>query len=294
MRRIWGFVRVSDRINRFAASVLVAGAGFALGAPPALAEAPSRVVSINLCTDQLAMMLADEGQLLSVSRIAYDRFSSPMADEAENYIKNYGQAEEVYMLQPDLVLAGVFTPAHTVTMLENLGIPVIQFEITKSIGGVRDQVARMGEALHRQDAAAQMIADFDARRAALEATPELRPSAMLYYANGYTSGEQTLANEILELAGFRNAAIEAGYNWGMKMPLEVLALSDPDLVITTRPYPGGSRAEDVMAHPAVEALKSTRANTAVTDHDWICGTPFVLRAVEKLAQTRREITGEAQ
>ncbi|WP_371225253.1 ABC transporter substrate-binding protein [Roseovarius sp. 2305UL8-3] len=272
----------------------MAGAVSAWGAPPAWSEAPSRVVSINLCTDQLAMLLAGEDQLLSVSRIAFDRHSSPMADEAKNYIKNYGQAEEIYMLQPDLVLAGVFTPTHTVNMLENLGIPVIQFEITSSIDGVRDQIAKMGNALHRQEAAAQMIADFDARLAALSVAPETRPSAMLYYANGYTSGEQTLANEILELAGFRNAAIEAGYNWGMKMPLEILALSDPDLVITTRPYPGGSRAEDVMAHPAVEALKSTRATTAVTDHDWVCGTPFVLRAVEKLAQTRREITGEAQ
>ena len=272
---------------------MLAGVALALG-EPALAEAPSRVVSINLCTDQLAMMLAGEGQLLSVSRIAHDPQVSPMVAEARNYKKNYGQAEEIYMMRPDLVLAGVYTPSHTVRMLEDLGIPVVRFDITRSLDGVRAQIAKMGEVLHRQEAAARLIARYDARRAALAREGGARPSAMLYYANGYTSGEQSLANDILELAGFTNAAVAAGYEWGMKMPLEVLALTDPDLVITTKPYPGGSRAEAVMRHPAVEALKADSATTAVTDHDWVCGTPFVMRAAERLAQVRREMTGASQ
>ena len=47
--------------------------------------APLRVVSMNLCTDQLAMMLADEGQLISVSDIAIDPNMSPMAEAARAY-----------------------------------------------------------------------------------------------------------------------------------------------------------------------------------------------------------------
>ena len=286
-----GFVRISEAICR-AARALVAGAAVAL-AGPVWADAPERVVSINLCTDQLAMLLAGQGQLHSVSRIASDRNVSPMADEAARYLTNYGQAEEVYMMQPDLVLAGRFTPAATVEMLEGLGIEVVIFDITKSIDGVREQILKMGEVLHREEAAAALLAEFDARRAVLEEQGGARPSAMLYYANGYTSGTETLANEILELAGFSNAAISAGYNWGQKMPLEVLALTDPDLVITSQPYPGGSRAEDVMAHPVVRAMKAGRANSTMADSDWVCGTPFVLRAAEKLAALRREMTGAA-
>ncbi|QGY00280.1 ABC transporter substrate-binding protein [Roseovarius faecimaris] len=287
-----GFVRISEAICR-AARALVAGAAVAL-AGPVWSDAPERVVSINLCTDQLAMLLAGQGQLHSVSRIASDRNVSPMADEAARYLTNYGQAEEVYMMQPDLVLAGRFTPAATVEMLEGLGIEVVIFDITKSIDGVREQILKMGEVLHREEAAAALLAEFDARRAVLEEQGGARPSAMLYYANGYTSGTETLANEILELAGFSNAAIAAGYNWGQKMPLEVLALTDPDLVITSQPYPGGSRAEDVMAHPVVRAMKAGRANSTMADSDWVCGTPFVLRAAEKLAALRREMTGAAQ
>jgi iron complex transport system substrate-binding protein len=44
----------------------------------------------------------------------------------------------------------------------------------------------------------------------------------------------------------------------------------------------------------IEALRDSRATTAVTDHDWVCGTPFVLRAAEELAAVRRQIEEQAQ
>jgi iron complex transport system substrate-binding protein len=264
--------------------------------PAALAAEPSRVVSMNLCTDQLAMLLAAEGQLLSVSHIALDPNVSAMSDAARTYRINSGRAEEIYLMQPDLVLAGSHTSPAALDMLRGLGIRVEVFDAAVSLDGVRDAVERMGDVLHREDAAADMLAAFDARRAALAAEGGARPRAMLYYANGFTSGAGSLAHEILELAGFRNAAVEAGYDWGMKMPLEVLAVSDPDVVITSVPYPGGSRAEDVMRHPALRALTGRRAAAALSDHDWVCGTPFVLRAAERLAALRRsmrDVTAES-
>ena len=273
--------------------VMTCAAALSLAAPVA-ADTPKRVVSMNLCTDQLAMMLADEGQLLSVSRIAFDANVSPMAEEAKAYLKNHGQAEEIFLMQPDMVLAGTYTTKASVDMLRDLGIPVEIFDITASLDGVREQIARMGKVLHRDEAAAAMIAQYDARRARLEAREGARPSAMLYYANGLTSGEGSLAHEILDLAGFRNAAVEAGFTWGMKLPLEVLTMTEPDIVITATPYPGGSRAEDVMHHPAVAALRQSSDTTAMTDHDWVCGTPFVLRAAEELAEVRRALTGAAR
>ncbi len=238
------------------------------------------------------MLLADEGQLLSVSRIALDRHVSPLADKALDYRINYGRAEDIYLMQPDLVLAGEYTPASTVSMLRSLGIRVEIFDITSSLDGVTVQLAKMGAVLHREAQAADMIAEFESRRAALSNDKGAEPSAIFYYANGFTSGAGSLAHDILTLAGFSNAAVKAGYGWGRKMPLEVLALTDPDLVITTTPYPGGSRAEDVMQHPAVQALQKGRAAAAVTDHDWICGTPFVLRAAERLADVRRSLTAD--
>ena len=250
---------------------------------------PERVVSINLCTDQLAMMLADEGQLHSVSYIALDPLTSAMVDEADRYVINYGLAEEIYLMQPDLVLAGVWSSPATLGMLDRLGIPVALFEPADTLDEIDDKILQMGEVLGRQDEAAAMASDYLRRLQAFRTEAETRPRAALYYANGYTSGDSTLAGQILLAAGFDNVATEAGLAYGGMMPLEVLALSEPDAILTSEPYPGASRSESILRHPVVEAMRDRLAETAVTDRDWVCGTPYVLNAIEKTEAMRRAV-----
>lgn len=256
--------------------------------------APKRVVSMNLCTDQLAMMLAGQGQLHSVSYLAADPRSSAMAQRAAEYTINHGLAEEIYLMQPDLVIAGAFSTRATVAMLRRLDIPVVVFDPAYSLDDVKDRIMQMGKVLHRQTAAKAMSAEFEKRLSDLQTEVADSPRAVLYYANGYTSGEQSLAGQILRMAGFANAAAERGYASGMKIPLEVLAVTDPDVVITSQPYPGASRSEDILAHPIVQHLRHTRSASSITDHDWVCGTPFVLRAIEGLSRDRAILMKEQE
>lgn len=264
----------------------------------ARAEAPARVVSMNLCTDQLAMLVAGAGQLVSVSALAQDPRGSAMAEEAAAYPANRGLAEEIYLMQPDLVVTGTFSNRATVAMLRRLGIPVAVFDPAYGLDEVRDRLLQMGEVLGRQDAAQALVAEYDARLAALQAEAEgeaeggARPAAVLYHANGYTNGDRTLAGQILVAAGFENAAIAAGFGAGGFMPLEVLAMLQPDAVITAGAAPGASRAEEIMAHPVVDILRHAHPTGSVTDRDWVCGTPHVLRAVEGLGPLRRAVTGQ--
>jgi iron complex transport system substrate-binding protein len=276
---------------------IVAGLALALfqcWAGSAAAEAPRRVVSMNLCTDQLAMLLAAPDQLYSVSDISLDTRMSSMTEEARNYVINQGLAEEIYLMQPDLVLAGNYTARASVAMLRRLGVNVVVFEQAQTLPEVRQGILRMGEVLHRKDAAQAMVDEFDAKLATLQSDITKKPDAMLYYANGYTSSNHTLAGQILLAAGFDNAAVKAGLGRGMKLPLEVLAMMQPDIVITSQPYPGASRSEAIMKHPVVRTLRETLPSASVTDHDWVCGTPYVLRAIESLAETRRALTKETQ
>ena len=256
---------------------------------PGNADAPKRVVSINVCTDQLAMLLAEEGQLLSVSHLARDPRTSAMATEARDYPTNRGQAEDVFLLKPDLVVAGAYTARATVEMLKQFDIPVVIFTPSSGIDDISDKIAQMGEALGREEAADEMIADFHARLAALRAYTGDRPRAALYFANGYTLGDQTLAGQILVAAGFANIAAETGRSSGGTLPLEVLALSNPDFIVTSEKYPGASRSEAIMDHPVVQRLSRDIAAGAVSDRDWICGTPYVLRAIEELAAVRENL-----
>lgn len=276
-------------------TMALAGAAFAVApviAPAQEADQPARVVSINLCTDQLAMLLAAPGQLVSVSPLAADPNSSSMAEEAAAYPANRGLAEEIFLLDPDLVLASSFTTPATRSMLTRLGVNVAVIDPAYSLSDVRDRITRMGELLHRQETAADLLAQFDADLARLAArAPDARPLAGLYSANGYTSGSHSLAGEILATAGFRNIAEEAGLPIGGHLPLELLAMTDPDALIIGNRYPGASRSEEILDHPVVRALASNRMQGSVTNRDWVCGTPHVLHAIEELL-TLHDIGGD--
>lgn len=257
---------------------------------PGLA-APARVVSLNLCTDQLAMMLAAPGQLVSVSWLARDPASSAMAAEARRYTVNRAGAEEVLLIRPDLVLAGSWTAPSTLRMLRDHGLRVEVFAPDADIAGIRANILRMGALLGRQRRAADLLAQFDADLAALTApvSPGPRPQAALYGANGYSATADSLAGQILAEAGFDNVADRIGLSAGGQIPLERLLLAAPDLVLRDRPLPGHSRAEEVMDHPALDRLRAQDTLFDATGPEWVCGTPHVLRAIAGLRDARQVI-----
>ena len=257
-------------------------------APPALADPPSRVVSMNLCTDQLAMLLAAPGQLVSVSHLARDPLSSSMVEEAAAYRENRGQAEQIFLMHPDLVLAGTYTSLASVNLLRDLGVPVVQVEPVNSLDGVSEQILLIGQALGREAEAQAMAADFQSGLAALTwAGPEA--AAALYYPNGYTTGGGTLADDVLAHTGFRNVAATAGLTGGGTLPLERLVMAQPDVVVTSTPYFGASRSEDLLTHPALELLRRNAGLATTTDADWICGTPHILRAMQAMRTAREAL-----
>lgn len=269
------------------AACLLAGLALPGFLQPAAADPPRRVLSMNLCTDQLAMLLAAPGQLVSVSYLAQDPTASAMAEEAARLPVNHGLAEEIVLMRPDLVLAGGWTASGTIRLLQRLDVPVEVFPVETDIAGIRANIRRMGEVLGREAAAEALLARFDADLARLaDAPPAPRPRAALYAVNGYSSGSATLAGQIVALAGFDNVADELGLPAGGVLALETLLLSDPDLLVEGRRYPGHARGQEVLDHPALKALTDGRPAEVMADPDWVCGTPFILRAVAQLRAAR--------
>lgn len=240
--------------------------------------APARVVSMNLCTDQLVMMLADPDQIASLSPMATDEHSSAMVDVAKSFPQNTGSAEAIYLDAPDLILAGTYTEKASVQMLQALGLRVEIFAPAQGFDDIRANITRLGDLLGQSARAAQMIDAFDTRLASLQSGITTRPRVALYSARGYTVGQNSLSSQILEAAGFQNIAAELGLTWGGIVPLETLVMLDPDMVITGRPFTGHSQGEEILRHPALAPLKTS----AQSDARWVCGTPLVLDAIHDL------------
>lgn len=280
-RSSWGFVH---RSKPFLTPLALAG--FLAGALPVGAgEAPERVVSMNLCTDQLAMLLAAPGQLVSVSRIAIDPVSSAMAEEAKAFPINSGQAEEIFAMAPDLVLGGDYTDPFAVQMLRDLDVEVVQFPIVSTLGEIPGVVRKMGAVLGRKAAADVLAREVEttlaqvADRASVEA-----PTAAFFFANGYSLGAGTLSHDIVSKAGFQNLTERLGRQGGGRLALEEVLLNRPDVLISGLPYPAASRSEEIIAHPALEGIPRVFSGP-----EWVCGTPLTLLALEQMMAVREAV-----
>ncbi len=240
---------------------------------------PERVVSMNLCTDQLAMLLGQPGQIAAISRIARDPVSSAYWREAEAYPVHSGSAEAIHAAAPDLVLAGAHDRAETLDLLRRLGHRIEVFPPAESFDEMRAQIRRMGALLGSEAAADAMIEAFDAGLAT-DGPEGPSPRAALYYANGYTSGAGTLADDVLDAAGISNIAADLGRQGLTRLDLELLLLAEPDLLVTGQDYGSPALAQGILRHPALRA--SGARLVRIPDSLWTCGTPRVLDAVRQL------------
>ena len=255
-------------------------------APASAAEAqPRRVVSMNLCTDQMAMLVADPGQLLSVSYLASDPAASVLSAQAGRYAVNHGLAEEIFLMKPALVLAGQYTTRATVELLRRLGIHVEEFAPENSFDDIRANLLRMGELLGRREQARALAAELDRRLADLPREGQPGMTVAAYYANNYTSGSGTLMDAIMTAAGLTNVAAKRGYVGTAQLPLEVLVLSDPDLLLTGGDsYSAPALAQEGFEHPAFRSQARLSTPVEIPSRYTICGAPFTAEAVRLLAE----------
>lgn len=276
---------------------LLALATIALAATMARAAPPDRVVSMNVCTDQLAMLIADDAQLVSVSYLALQPQSSVLHAEAAaaGYAVNHGLAEEIFLLEPDLVLAGRFSGRMAASMLERLGFRVEMFEPALTFEDIKANIQRIGALLGRTERAADLVAELDAALQGLDRADDASPTAAAFFANSYTVGAGALLHDTMRRGGWRNAAIDYGVAGVGKLPLEVLVSAPPDaLVSDDRDATGVALATEVLQHPALREVAERVPTIRLADAVTICGAPFTAQAVRRFAEARAALLRQAR
>lgn len=252
------------------------------GGVDAEALGPSRVISINLCTDQLLLMLADPAQVASISYLARDPESSFVADQALAYPVNHGRLEELISLRPDLVLVGAYTDPRLLRQLQRFGMRVEQFPLTSSIDDIKVDIRRMAELLGRPQQGRALIEMMEAKIDLIEMDVERdeQPKALFYQPRGYTSGKHTLQDEALRIAGWRNVAAEHGIDGYAPINLEALLLAEPEQLFTSSHTSNAqSRAQQKLHHPALGRLLKNRPIREVPFKYWICAGPMIADAI---------------
>jgi len=229
------------------------------------------VVSLNLCTDQLLVLLAPE-RVAGLEFLARDPSLSFVAARATQLPAVRADAEAVLRLHPDLVLAGKYGAQTTVALLRQRGVRVVQVDQPESFGAIETQVVQVAQLLGVEARGAALVAGMRMRLAGLPHAA--RGRAMFWEAGGWTAGPGSLADAALLAAGWQDAGT------GGRIGLEGLLKAKPDLLVTETAPDFPSIATDLAWHPALRGLARRTVPPALL----ICGGPFSVRAAEILAR----------
>jgi iron complex transport system substrate-binding protein len=266
--------------------------------PAALSAAgiPKRIVSLNLCTDELVLRLADRANIASITWLSKGAISANVVDLAADVPVNHGLAEEIIPLDPDLVVAGTFTARTAVAMLKATRFPVTEFGVAHDVADVRSGIRKMAALVGEPARGEALVASFDERLAEIGTpAPGRRPTALVFNANGFTVGAGTLVDDIMSRAGLDNVAAHMKLGNYSQLPLEIAVRSDVDiLIISARRDGPPSLATALLDHPVLSKLGPKTHIVVLPTNLWSCGGPEVAEAIARLRAAAQDVvTGGA-
>jgi iron complex transport system substrate-binding protein len=262
-----------------------------LSSPARTAELP-RVVSMNVCTDQLLLSLADPVQILGLSRFSRDDWQSWAAADARRYPRLSGGAEDVLVLKPDVVIASLFDKRATRELLKAQGLRVAEFSVPRNLSEVMDQLRQMGEITGHPDRASSQIARLDAALArAREVGSRRHYSVLPLSRRGWVSGSNSLVASLLTEAGLNNAAAALGFENGGLASLEAIVQARPEFLVVSD---ASDRAEDdgraFLLHPALERFYPLEKRIVLPERLTVCGGVMLAEALDVLVRELQRVS----
>jgi len=199
------------------------------------ADTLPRVASINLCADQLVLLLAEPEQILSLSNLSHDSAGSYLYEQARQYPVSKGESESILALLPNLILAGQYTTRHTLKLLVELGFRVETIPIAIDFEQLYQYITYVADWLGHPEKGIALVARLRQRlvqqKKRLAKQSAINPTAAYYDANGYTVGRKTLRGLALELSGWNNVPADWGIEHYGVFPLESMVVLAPDAIV---------------------------------------------------------------
>ncbi len=245
----------------------------------------SRVVSLDFCADQYVLSLVDKNNILALSPYASDRISY-FRDRANGIPVVRPTAEDVLALKPDIVVRSYGGGPNIANFLRRSGIKVIQIGWISSLDGVADgsvtgESLKVATQLGNESLGAQIIKDYSEDLIELGRLRKSK-SALYLTPSGYTTGEGTLIDEMVKIAGYENFEWRKGWR---TLPLERLAYDSPDIVITSFFDFVDLNSENwsSVRHPMVKNMIGAGPIVDIDSASVSCGGWWIMDAIKKIA-----------
>lgn len=268
---------------------LVAMMSLALPDNTASAANLPRLVSMNVCADQLLLTLADPEQILGLSRFARDGWQS-QAGDISRYPVLSGGAEDVLLIRPDIVVASAFDKRSTRELLKANGLRIAELAVPRTLEEARQQIREAGDITGHPDRAAVEIARLDAALArARRAVSERHYRVLPLSRRGWVAGSDSFVGSLLGESGLRSAAGDLGFAFGGFASLEAIVNLRPDFIVVSQ---AGDTAKDdgqaFLLHPALERFYPPEKRIVIPERMTECGGVLLADALDALtAEVKR-------
>lgn len=256
------------------------------------AHAPRRIVSMNPCVDAILHDVADPNQIAGISHYSHDpRATSVPFGWAHRFPAVGDEAEDVVAMEPDLVVTGPHVAPQTAAALKRLGIPILMLPVPATVPESQAQIATIANAIGREPQGRAAIIRIErAVAAARQPAGSDAPSALIWQDGGLVPGPGTLADDLLQRAGFRSASAQRRLAQWEMVSLEDLLWAPPDIVMTGRAgmETDAGNNDRVTRHPALSQASGKILLVAFPSSMLHCGGPVIARTMMRLAEIRRQ------
>jgi len=236
--------------------------------------APQRVASLNLCTDELLLMLAEPRQIVSVTHLAQQSAETPLWRAARRYRKNDGSLLSVAGMKPDLVLTMGGGARDAKRIAGRLGIRTLDLPYPQSLPDIETSISQVALALGREEAGKRVLARITAlKRSNLSHGVE----TVWLGGGGRSVAANGLAADWMRLAGLRQRRLQ-----GDRISLEQLLVSPPPILLRSDYRQGQYSGEQRwLSHPLAKGVARSR-NVATDGRRWTCMGPPMIAEIVRL------------
>lgn len=248
-----------------------------------MGPAPTHIVSLNVCADQLLLALADRRQIGAVTVYAADPDMSAAARAARGVATTRGSAEELLTLVPELLLVAPYQVTAKHALLP--GVRIVAVPEANDAAAIAANIATVAAAVGHPERAAPLLASLRATLPPI--TAPRGPVVAQYQRGGYLSGTGTLVDDLIRRAGFRNLATELRRPPLSRLGLEKIIADKPDYLLIERrsgaaPNSASDRGAALLDHPALAAAFPPVRRLTLDGVLTVCGGPAYPRAVAAL------------
>jgi len=281
-----------QRRGLLAVAALLSGAGLLWAASPApLAKAPAvpqRIVSINLCADQLVLALADRKQIAGLTKNATDIEMSGEAAKAKGIPLLSNSAEQILAIEPDLIVGMPASRSAALRALPEQSYPLLDLDTANTLDQIYTSIRQTAVAVGHPERGDALIARMQSELAGLPKPGKGRVAAY-YQRRGYMTGTGTLIDELMTRVGLVNLAGKLGKPPLSQLSIEEMVAAEPDyLIVESATDIVTDQGSEMLHHPALRDIPRISVPQAWT----VCGSPAYTQAARSMAAQIAKLEGK--